>query len=120
MLEPSTRLQTLLNAGEFIISAELTPPRHYDATKLLANAKMVAPYVDVIQIDNLLSQARLSSMVAAHFVQQAGLESVLQFALRHRNRIALQSDLLGCAALGHSQSDGIRGIPLLNWHRSRC
>lgn len=78
MSAPSTRLQTLLNAGEFVVSAELTPPRHYDTTKLIANAQMVAPYVDVVQInDNLLSQARLSSMVAAHKVQQAGLEPVL-------------------------------------------
>ncbi len=96
----STRLQTLLNAGEFIVSAELTPPRHYDSSKLLAAAQRMADFVDVVQInDNLLSQARLSNIVVAHQLAHIGLEPVLQFTLRHKNRIALQSDLLGLAAL---------------------
>lgn len=108
----SARLETLLKAGEFIVSAELTPPRHYDTTPFVEAANLVAPYVDVVQInDNLLSQARLSNLVAAHLVQQVGLEPVIQFTLRHRNRIALQSDLLGFAALGVRNVMVLGGYP---------
>lgn len=109
---PSARLETLLNASEFVVSAELTPPRHYDATKLVEAAKTIAPFVDVVQLnDNLLSQARLTNLVAAHLVQQEGLEPVIQFTLRHRNRIALQSDLLGFAALGIRNVMVLGGYP---------
>lgn len=108
----TTRLQALLDAGEFVISAELTPPRHYDTTRLVETARMVAPHVDVVQInDNVLSQARMTNMVAGHLVIQEGLEPVLQFTLRHRNRIALQSDLLGFAALGIRNVIVLGGYP---------
>lgn len=113
MHRATTRLQTLLNAGEFVVSAEITPPRHHDPGKMLKVAEMLAPHVDVVQInDNLLSQARLNSMVAAHLIQQqVGVEPVLQFSLRHRNRIALQSDLLGCGALGVRNLIVLGGYP---------
>lgn len=113
MYKVSTRLQTLLNAGEFIVSAEATPPRHFQTEGLLNCARIMAPYVDVIQLnDNLLSQARLNSMVAAHLIQQeTQTETVLQFSLRHRNRIALQSDLLGYAALGLRNLIVLGGYP---------
>jgi methylenetetrahydrofolate reductase (NADPH) len=105
----SGKLQTLLAAGHFVVSAELTPPRHYNAHFFMARANQIKPHVDVVQVnDNALAQARLSNLVAAHLLQQAGLEAVVQFSLRHRNRIALQGDLLGLAALG------IRNIIILS------
>lgn len=112
MAASTTRLQTLLNAGEFVISAELTPPRHHDTTQFLKAAQTVASCVDVVQVnDNLLSQARLTNLVAAQLAQQAGLEPVVQFTLRHRNRIGLQSDLLGFAALGIRNVIVLGGYP---------
>lgn len=112
MFASSMRLETLLNAGEFLVSAELTPPRHFDTSRLLEMARLIAPYVDVVQLnDNLLSQARLTNLVAAHLVQQTGLEPVVQFTLRHRNRIAIQSDLLGLAALGLRNVIVLGGYP---------
>lgn len=85
----STRLQTLLNAGQFVVFA-LTPPRHYNMSSVIAKAEKIDPYVDVVQVnDNVLSQARLSNTVAAYFLGQAGLEPVVQLTLRHKNRIAL-------------------------------
>lgn len=100
MISPS-KLKTLLDSGQFVVSAELTPPRHYNIKPFIAKAERIAAYVDVVQInDNVLSQARLSNVVAAHFIKQAGLEPVVQMTLRHKNRIALQSDLLGLATLG--------------------
>ncbi|PPS43408.1 methylenetetrahydrofolate reductase [Chroococcidiopsis sp. TS-821] len=95
------KFQTLLNAGHFVVSAELTPPRHYKIKPLISKAEKIAAHVDVVHLnDNALSQARLSNVVAAHLIQQLGIEPVVQLTLRHKNRIALQSDLLGLAALG--------------------
>jgi methylenetetrahydrofolate reductase (NADPH) len=96
----SSGLQTLFTVDRFVLSAELTPPRHYKMNAFADSAEKIAPYVDIVQVnDNTMAQARLSTLVAAHFMQRSGLEPVIQLTLRHRNRIALQSDLLGLAAL---------------------
>lgn len=108
----TSRLQTLLNTGQFVVSAELTPPRHYNVNSLINKAEKIAAHVDVVQLnDNVLSQARLSNIVAAHFIKQAGIEPVVQLTLRHKNRIALQSDLLGLAALNIRNVMVLGGYP---------
>jgi len=97
----ATKMEQALAEGRFVISAELTPPRHHDLSKLVGQAQAMAPHVDVVQInDHLLSQARCSNIAAGLRVLEAGVEPVLQFALRHKNRIEIQGDLLGMAALG--------------------
>jgi hypothetical protein len=102
----------LLAAGHFVLSAELTPPRHHNLRPLMAIADRLEAYMDVLQInDNALAQARLSNLVAAQFVWHAGIEPVVQMTLRHRNRIALQSDLLGLAALGIRNLIVVGGYP---------
>lgn len=107
-----SKMERLLSERRFLVSAELTPPRHYDLEKLLRHARNMASSVDVVQInDHLLSQARCANMVVGHYVKQAGLEPVLQFSLRHKNRIALQGDLLGMAALGLSNVIILGGYP---------
>ena len=89
-----SKMERLLNERRFLVSAELTPPRHHDLEKLLKHARNMADCVDVVQInDHLLSQARCANMAVGHLVKQEGLEPVLQFSLRHRNKIALQGDL---------------------------
>jgi methylenetetrahydrofolate reductase (NADPH) len=108
----SCRLQTLLTAGHFVLSAELTPPRHHNMRPLMAIAEKLKADIDIIQInDNALAQARLSNIVAAQFIWHAGMEPIVQMTLRHRNRIALQSDLLGLAALGIRNLLVISGYP---------
>lgn len=107
-----SKMERLLSERQFLVSAELTPPRHHDLEKLLKHARNMAGCVDVVQInDHLLSQARCANMVVGHFVKQEGLEPVLQFSLRHKNRIALQGDLLGMAALGLSNIIVLGGYP---------
>jgi methylenetetrahydrofolate reductase (NADPH) len=102
----------LLASDKFIVSAELTPPRHYDTTAFMNAADIVSEYVDVVQLnDHLLSRARLSNLVAGMHCKQAGLEPILQFTLRHRNRIALQGDLLGFANLGLENVIILGGYP---------
>jgi methylenetetrahydrofolate reductase (NADPH) len=108
----SCRLQTLLAAGHFVLSAELTPPRHHNMQPLMAIADRLKADLDVIQVnDNALAQARLSNLVAAQFIWHAGIEPIVQMTLRHRNRIALQSDLLGLAALGIRNLVVVGGYP---------
>ncbi|HEY9597518.1 MAG TPA: methylenetetrahydrofolate reductase, partial [Cyanophyceae cyanobacterium] len=110
--QPLNQLQLLLAAGHFVLSAELTPPRHYKIHSFIANAEKIAPYVDVIQVnDNAMAQARLSTLVAAQLLLRSNLEPVIQLTLRHRNRIALQSDLLGFAALGIRNIIVLGGYP---------
>ena len=109
----SSHLQNLLERGHYVLSAELTPPRGFDLGPLGEHARRLHPYVDVVQLnDQLLSQARCSTMVAAARVRELGLEPVLQFSLRHRNRIAVQSELLGMAALGLRNLIVLGGYPI--------
>lgn len=102
----------LLASDKFIVSAELTPPRHFDTTAFMNAARIVGEYVDVVQLnDHLLSRARMSNMVPGLHCKQAGMEPILQFTLRHRNRIALQGDLLGFANLGLENIIILGGYP---------
>ncbi len=106
-------LQSTLESGQFLLSAELTPPRHWDLSKMLEHARALSSYVHVAQInDQLLAQARCSTLAAAAKVEEQGLDPVLQFSLRHRNRIAVQSELLGAAALGLRNIIVLSGYPI--------
>ena len=95
-------LQGKLAAGEFTITAELSPPRGASAAALLSRAELLRGYVDAVNItDNQGSHVRLSSWAGAVAVQRSGIiEPIMQMTCRDRNRIALQSDLLGAGALG--------------------
>ncbi len=107
-----TSFGELLHSDKFIISAELTPPRHYDLTDFMRKAEIVNEYVDVVQInDHLLSTARLTNLVVGQQCKLANIEPVLQFSLRHKNRIALQGDLLGYAACGLNNIIVVGGYP---------
>ncbi|GAB4515415.1 MAG: methylenetetrahydrofolate reductase [Haliangiales bacterium] len=113
MNEPRKRLQNTLESDSFLLSAELTPPRGIDLSEMLGHARAVAPYVDVVQInDSLLARARCSTLVAAMKVDELGVEPVLQFSLRHRNRIQVQNDLLGIAAVGLRNLIVLGGYPI--------
>ena len=95
-------LQDKLAAGEFTITAELSPPRGASAAAMLSRAELLRGYVDAVNItDNQGSHVRLSSWACAVAVQRSGIiEPIMQMTCRDRNRIALQSDLLGAGALG--------------------
>jgi methylenetetrahydrofolate reductase (NADPH) len=94
-------LRRILDSGMFAITAELTPPVSTDPAEFIARAlplKGVAAAVNVT--DGAGAKSHLAALVAAHFLIRNGIEPVLQMTCRDRNRIALQSDLLGAAALG--------------------
>jgi len=100
-MRPESRLLKLLENGEFVVTAELGPPRSCDEGLVEKKAALLKGSVDAVNLtDNQTSIVRLSSLAASVLVQQQGLEAILQMTCRDRNRLALQSDLLGAAALG--------------------
>jgi len=99
--EESSKFSRLMASDVFVVSAELTPPRHYDLTDFMRKAEIISQYVDYVQLnDHLLSKARINNIIPGQQCKLADIEVVLQFALRHKNRIALQGDLLAMAASG--------------------
>lgn len=95
-----SQLETQLSWGQFTVTAEVAPPRGTDVSGVLEQARQLQGITAVNVTDNQGANMRLSSLVMAAILQAEGLEPVLQMTCRDRNRMALQSDLLGAAALG--------------------
>jgi 5,10-methylenetetrahydrofolate reductase len=96
-----SRLQEKLDAGEFVVTAEVCPPKGADCSAFLEGAAMLSDRVDCINVtDNQGANMRISPLAAAALLVRAGIEPIYQITCRDRNRLALQSDLLGAAALG--------------------
>ncbi|MDR2340234.1 MAG: methylenetetrahydrofolate reductase [Deltaproteobacteria bacterium] len=95
------RLERVLRAGAFAVTGELGPPRHADPEDVRKKAGYLLGNVDSANItDNQTAVVRMSSMAASLIAQGEGLEANMQMVCRDRNRIAMQSDILGAAALG--------------------
>jgi len=93
--------QSKLCGGEFVITAEISPPLSSDPADLLQKTMPLAGLADAVNItDGASARVHMSALAAAGILVQHGVEPVLQLTCRDRNRIALQSDLLGAAALG--------------------
>ena len=90
-----------LESADFVVTSELTPPKGIDITKMLATAESLKGHVDAFNVtDSHNARMSLSPLAAAHALIQAGVEPILQMTTRDRNRIALQSDMLGAGSLG--------------------
>ena len=95
---PSTLKKTLL-AGHLAVTSECGPPRGSDPGPITEKAELIRNHVDAINItDNQTSVTRLCSLAACIRIKLMGVEPVLQMVTRDRNRIALQSDILGAAS----------------------
>lgn len=93
--------RAILESGHFAVTAELTPPRGASLEALTSAVNTLRPAVTAINLtDGASARVRMSSVAAAIHVKQLGVEPILQITCRDRNRIALQSDLLGAAAFG--------------------
>jgi methylenetetrahydrofolate reductase (NADPH) len=96
-----SELQARLREGHFVITAEITPPVSTDPAEFLQRAMPLRGLATAINVtDGAGAKVHLSSLVAAHFLVQSGLEPIFQMTCRDRNRLALQGDLIGAAALG--------------------
>jgi len=97
----ASRLKKVLEAGEFAVTAECGPPKGADPEVISKKAEKLRDYVDAVNVtDNQTAIVRMSSLAACALLKSAGLDPVLQMVVRDRNRIALQSDILGASALG--------------------
>ncbi|MFP4348782.1 MAG: methylenetetrahydrofolate reductase [Thermodesulfobacteriota bacterium] len=98
-LKTPSKLEKILKAGHFAVTSECGPPRGSDLEAVAKKAELIKDHVDAINItDNQTSVCRMSSLAACIRLKTMGLEPVLQMVTRDRNRIALQSDILGAAA----------------------
>ena len=94
-------LRERLASGGFAVTAEISPPRGASTDPITRTATLLRGWVDAVNItDNQGSNVRLASWAGSLAVLAAGLEPVMQMTCRDRNRIALQSDLLGACSLG--------------------
>src|SRR5262252_7635357 len=95
------RLEAALRAGHFVLTAETSPPDAGTAAPVLERAGCLKGLADAVNVtDGAGARAHMSALAVAAILAQHGIEPVLQFTVRDRNRMALQSDLLGAAALG--------------------
>jgi 5,10-methylenetetrahydrofolate reductase len=96
-----TRLQSALDAGEFVQTAEVVPPKGVDVSQELQHARDIKDYVVAVNVnENPASVMRLNSLSLSHLLVREEIEPIFHITTRERNRLALQSELLGAYVLG--------------------
>jgi len=96
-----SNLQKIMDSGKFGVTGEIGPPRGADPDEMIKLAKELKGSADAFNLtDNQTAIVRLSSIGSAVIIMKEGMEPVVQMTCRDRNRIALQSDLLGASAIG--------------------
>ncbi len=100
-MKAGSNLERVLESGQFAVTAELGPPKGADAEVVKKKGSLLRDCADAINItDNQTAIARMSSIACGTILTQLNLEPVIQVVCRDRNRLAIQSDILGAAALG--------------------
>lgn len=100
-MKEMSHLKQILERGEFAVTAECGPPKGADPEVVLKKGELLRDKVDAVNVtDNQTAIVRMSSLAACSLLERAGLDPVLQMVVRDRNRIALQSDILGASAIG--------------------
>ena len=97
----NSSLAAKIAAKSFVVTGELTPPKGTDLTKLFATAELLRGSVDALNItESPRARMAMDPRAVGKLLQDRGIEVIVQVTSRDRNRIAIQSDLLGAAALG--------------------
>jgi 5,10-methylenetetrahydrofolate reductase len=100
-MKSGSNLEKVFESGKFAVTAEIGPPQSANPAPLTHHAKLLNGFADAFNLtDNQTAVVRLSSIASAVIIMREGIEPVIQMTCRDRNRIALQSDLFGAAALG--------------------
>ncbi|MCI5758513.1 methylenetetrahydrofolate reductase [Bilifractor sp. LCP19S3_H10] len=95
------KITELFKQGEFVVSAEVGPPKGFHIDELVESAKKYLSKVDAINVTDCQSSVmRIGSLAVCKTLKDAGLNPIFQLACRDRNRIALESDLLSAALFG--------------------
>ncbi len=96
-----SKLQQALDSGQFVQTIEIVPPKGIDVEKAVEHAKQVKDYVVAMNVnENPASVMRLNSLSLSHLFTLEGIEPIFHITTRERNRLALQSELLGAYVLG--------------------
>jgi methylenetetrahydrofolate reductase (NADPH) len=111
-------LQQLFDAGKFVVTTEVGPPKGTDISEIEEAAELLRGRVDAANVtDQQSSVMRLGSLPVCHLLKEKGLDPVFQITCRDRNRLALQSDLLSAYVLGVENVLAITGdLPVLGDH----
>ena len=100
-MKSGSNLERILTEGTFAVTGELGPPRSASVEAVKEKAQYLKGMVDAVNItDNQTAVVRMASMAASALAIREGLEPNYQMVCRDRNRIAMQSDVLGAYALG--------------------
>jgi methylenetetrahydrofolate reductase (NADPH) len=96
-----SNLERVIQAGHFAVTGELGPPKGWQREEIERKVGLLKGVVDAVNLtDNQTAIVRMSSIAAGRILVESGLEPVIQMTCRDRNRLGIQSDLLGAAALG--------------------
>lgn len=97
----ASALQARLRSGQFVVTAEITPPVSTDPAEFLRRALPLKGLATAVNVtDGAGARVHLSSLATAHFLVNSGIEPIFQMTCRDRNRLALQGDILGAVSLG--------------------
>lgn len=100
-MSTASNLERVLTSGAFAVTSECGPPRGADAEVVRKKGAFLKDVADAVNVtDNQTSVVRMSSLAASLILKEMGFDPVMQMVCRDRNRIAMQSDILGAAALG--------------------
>jgi 5,10-methylenetetrahydrofolate reductase len=110
---PASRLERILRAGHFSVTAEVVPPRSADAEVVRSQARELVGYADAVNVtDNPAASAHMSPLAGIALVAAAGIEPTAQLTVRDRNRLGLTSELLGAWTLGARNVLCLSGDPV--------
>lgn len=100
-MKTKSNIERLLEAGRFVVTSECGPPRGADPEVIRKKGELLKGVVDAVNVtDNQTSIVRMSSLASCLILKDMGFDPIWQLVCRDRNRIAIQSDILGAAALG--------------------
>ena len=109
----TSRFRSAVNNKEFLITAEVAPPKGSNPARMLGVAKQLKGRVHAVNItDGSRAVLRMSSLAASVILLNNGIEPVCQVACRDRNAIGLQADLMGASALGITNILALTGDPV--------
>ena len=101
MMKAGTNLEKVLESGKFAVTTEAGPPKGSSAGVIQRKGELLRHCCDAINItDNQTAIVRMSSLAGCVLLKQQGADPVMQMVCRDRNRLAIQSDVLGAVALG--------------------
>ncbi|NET28370.1 methylenetetrahydrofolate reductase [Okeania sp. SIO1I7] len=107
------RFRNAVKSGEFLVTAEVAPPKGADPTHMIEMASTLKGRVHAVNVtDGSRAVLRMSSLAASIILKNNGIEPICQVACRDRNRIGLQADLMGASALGLNNILALTGDPV--------